>query len=435
MRLNSLRFTNYRLFSDLTVPVRERLTVIVGENNAGKTSVLEGAAVALGTLLSELGVVPRVEIRETDVRVEESGLGEDADLQAQYPIRIFARGHWGDKGLWWTRGLDAEANSATDEYSESTVGILQELRQGIKTGDKTLLLPVFAYYGFCRSQEYPQKKRTSSTKRRVRTDAYAGCLDGIINTQQMMGWFRKMVEQSRQQGDGLGATPELGAIYQALEACFMDMTGYSGVAIRYNADIDDLDISYATTEGMRTCIPMSRLGSGHYGVISLIADIAYRMAVLNPQLEGRVLEKTEGIVLVDEITSHLHPRLRQRVIGYLTRTFPKVQFIVTTHSPEVVSSVHTENLIILKDGWVMMPRSQVYGKDVKSVLREIMGVDDRPDEVVQLFDLFYEYLKQQNFSEAERVLDELDELREYHDPEVCSCRVKLRLEKVRGGVA
>ena len=81
-------------------------------------------------------------------------------------------------------------------------------------------------------------------------------------------------------------------------------------------------------------IPVNQLSDGYKSTMSLVADIAYRMAVLNPQLLGDVCNETDGIVLIDEVDLHLHPKWQQRILGDLTEIFPKVQFIISTHAPE-----------------------------------------------------------------------------------------------------
>lgn len=84
----------------------------------------------------------------------------------------------------------------------------------------------------------------------------------------------------------------------------------------------------------------------------------------------------------------MHPAWQQRILKDLTRIFPKVQFIVSTHAPAVINSVKSENLLILKDNQAEKTAQQVYGKDVNSVLGEIMGVSERPKEVAELFESF-----------------------------------------------
>ena len=131
----------------------------------------------------------------------------------------------------------------------------------------------------------------------------------------------------------------------------------------------ELDVYYSESDGQRMRIPLSQLSDGYKGVISLVADIAYRMATLNPQLGMDILEKVDGVVLIDEVDLHLHPAWQQKVLNNLTDIFPNVQFIVTTHAPSVINSVKKENIRMLSDGEVVETDNQVYGKDINSVLK------------------------------------------------------------------
>ena len=126
------------------------------------------------------------------------------------------------------------------------------------------------------------------------------------------------------------------------------------------------------------------MSDGYKNTLSMISDIAYRMAVLNPQLGEHVLDKTPGIILIDEIDLHLHPEWQQTILNDLQNVFPKVQFIITSHAPVVINSVEREHIRILDNGHVYMPVVQTYGRDVNSILREVMGVGERPADVQQL---------------------------------------------------
>ena len=111
--------------------------------------------------------------------------------------------------------------------------------------------------------------------------------------------------------------------------------------------------------------------------LSMIGDIAYRMAVLNPTLGDQVLEKTPGVVLIDEIDLHLHPQWQQTILSDLHAIFPEIQFIVSSHAPAVINSVPREQIRILDHGEIYMPAAQTYGRDANSILREVMNVSDR----------------------------------------------------------
>ena len=108
---------------------------------------------------------------------------------------------------------------------------------------------------------------------------------------------------------------------------------------------------------------MDEMSDGYKNTLSMIGDIAYRMAVLNPILGEQVLEKTPGIVLIDEIDLHLHPQWQQTILSDLHAIFPKVQFIVSSHAPAVINSVLREQIRILDYGAIYMPAAQTYGRD------------------------------------------------------------------------
>lgn len=144
------------------------------------------------------------------------------------------------------------------------------------------------------------------------------------------------------------------AVCRAVEKCFFFITGFNDVNVQYNLDTDDLDLIY-TSQNKKVRIPLSKLSDGYKCTISLIADIAYRMALLNPQLNENVLEITNGIVLIDEIDLHLHPEWQKRIISDLRNIFPKIQSIVSTHAPSVINSVKSENLILLEGEQARVP--------------------------------------------------------------------------------
>lgn len=435
MRLYKLHLENYRLFTSLDVQLHDQLTVLVGNNGAGKTSILEGAVIAVGTMLTKLDGVSGASIGKKDAHLESFEMGSSDDVQAMYPVIIRAEGMFNGAYIEWARSLNTSKGSTTVTEAANLISISEMIQKRLRDGDPNMILPVIAYYGTGRLGENQREKKSDLFKPASRTNGYIDCLDGAANLKLMMSWFKKMtVKKYQRQERNLGPVPELEVVRQVLRMCFASITGFPDVDVMYNLDTDELDIYYTDASGLQACIPMSQMSAGYKGTLSLIADIAYRMATLNPQLLDRVLQETSGVILIDEIDLHLHPAWQKRILADLTQIFPKVQFIVSTHAPAVINSIHSENLVILKDSQVLAAGSQVYGKDVKSVLAEIMGVDDRPDEISQLFSEFYSALDSKEYVAAGQVLDQIDELRDYHDPEVAKCRVKLKMEKIRGGV-
>lgn len=431
MKIQNLVLHNFRAFENLEIEFNPQLTVIVGQNGVGKTTILEAAAIAAGTLLHSLDGVSGSGIKRTDAHYKYFEMGSVIDVQAQYPVEVTAVGKMGNnqEHVVWTRALNSENGKTTVGGAREMIEISKEYQERLRNGDTTLTMPVIAYYGTGRLWDTHREKRGDILKKNTRTNGYIDSLDGMPNVKLMLNWFQRMAMK-----DGQRANPslEFAAVRGAMEKCFSLLTGTESVQIQLDSDTLEIMIVYLDEKRNWVRMPLNQMSDGYRCTLSLIADIAYRMATLNPQLSENILTETDGVVLIDEIDLHLHPAWQQRVLSDLTNIFPKVQFIVTTHAPAVINSVKSENLVILKDYQVEKVQSQVYGKNVKSVLNEIMGATERPPEVAKLFDEFYAQLARKEFDSAQNTLDKIYELRENHDEEVASCMVKLKLERIRG---
>lgn len=199
--------------------------------------------------------------------------------------------------------------------------------------------------------DYHREKQSDVFETNNRMNGYVDCMDGTANIKLMMNWFAKMTVQKYQNLElGMGGIPELEAVYSAMETCYKRITGSESVKMQYDVGTKELEVAYQYKDRKWMRMPINQLSDGYKSIVSLVADIAYRMAVLNPQLLRNVCKETEGIVLIDEVDLHLHPTWQQRILGDLREIFPKVQFIVTTHAPAVISTVKSENIILLNDG-------------------------------------------------------------------------------------
>ncbi|MCM1089791.1 MAG: AAA family ATPase [Butyrivibrio sp.] len=434
MTIKNIVLKNYRCFEDIEIDFHEKLTVIVGDNGSGKTSILEGVAVSLGTMFMGLDGQAGLSINKKDVRLKAYSMGESEDVQPQFPVEITAIGDIDGQEITWKRSLNGENGNTTVKDAKAMIDVAKSYQKRLRDGDATLVLPIIAYYGTGRLWDYHREKKTDTFKDNTKTNGYIDSLDGTANIKLMMNWFKKKTLQKIQKrSEGVREFKELLIVYQAMSKCYERITGYQNVDFSYNLDTNEIECCYIDEDGFRMNIPLSQMSDGYKSTISLIADIAYRMAVLNPQQGMNVIDNTDGVVLVDEVDLHLHPEWQHRILGDLQEIFPRVQFIVTTHAPAVISSAKSENLVILKDYEVMDANAEIYGNDVNSILKDIMGVSERNPVIAALFSQFYSLLNEGRYDEAEKILDEIDGQRDYHDKEVAADRVKLRLERIRGG--
>ena len=153
--------------------------------------------------------------------------------------------------------------------------------------------------------------------------------------------------------------------------------------------------------------PWSELSDGYHVFIALVADVARRAVMLNEFDGAEAPEHVEGVVLIDEIDLHLHPRWQRTALPKLRDVFPKLQLIVTTHSPQVLSSVENRHIRRLIDGRLQEHPVFVEGRDTNAILREYMCTDDRDDKGVADLNRLHRAIDRGDRVEAERIHREL----------------------------
>lgn len=435
MYLKSLELQNFRAFENLKIDFHESLTVILGANGAGKTTIMEGIAIALSSMFVKMDGLSALRINRFQARLKAYKIGSTKDVQEQYPVIVKASAYVPslseNKEIQWERGLNSSKGQTVYGEASQITALGVEYQKALREGNTQICLPLIAYYGTGRLWDYHRNKQTDVFEKSNRLNGYIDCVDGTANVKLMMNWFMKMTIQKYQNQElGLEPIPELEAVYSAMIECYSRITGYKNVTMQYSMATKELEVAYIDDNNNAMRMPINQLSDGYKSMISLVADIAYRMAVLNPQHLGDVCKNTDGVVFIDEIDLHLHPAWQQRVLDDLRAIFPKVQFIVTTHAPAVINTVPKECIRILKNNTVKNAPIETYGKDANSVLTAIMDSDERPAPVKERFNEFYNALAADDIDTARKILNELkDELGDDY-PDITSCEVKLDLAEM-----
>ena len=430
MRIKQLTLKNFRQFSDIDIDFEEDITVLVGINGSGKTTVMDALAIALGTAFTALDGLSGKMIRKQDARLKSYRLGLSEDVQSQYPVRVLANAQCNNQNVTWMRTLNGENGSTTIKDANDFIQIFREYQAKVREGNQTITLPIIAYYGTGRLWDYHREKKVNVFKSDSRTKGYIDSLDGTANLKLMLNWFRKQtIEKMECLERGDEVSPVLDAVYAAMQKSYSLATKHDGVKIRYSLNTNELIVYYTDDNGMKMHIPLNQMSDGYKSTISLVADIAYRMAILNPQFGNDTIKETTGIVLIDEVDLHLHPAWQQRILDDLRTIFPKVQFIVSTHAPAVIHSINAKHLRIIKDNHVENPPLETYGKDANGIFRSVMKVSERPSLVMERFQDFHNALDDEDYEKAENILNALEK-QIGEDPEIAACRVQLELEKI-----
>jgi len=417
MLIKSLKLKNYRSFEEFNITFDDTLTVIVAENGVGKSSVLDAVSVALGQFVGgfdtgrDSGFVPddaRLVITNTDSTTHM------IEMESMYPIELIATGIVDGKEEEWSRKLTGNKSRTT--YGKATVlnqyakKIQDEVRQ-----KESVSLPIISYYGTGRLWNQKQIVK-ESTNHQSRLFGYDKALEPASTYKEFAKWFEdeskaeydKIVEMI-QRGESINsslieASTALQNIREAVNIC-LRVSGWEN--IRYNSKFKKI-IATHPTQGV---IPIERLSDGVRSMLAMTADIAYRCTKLNPHLNNAPKE-TKGIVQIDEIEMHLHPRWQQEVIPNLREAFPLIQFIITTHSPQVLSGIKNEAIRILADSKVYSAPLGTEGAEASRILKRVFGVELRaPQNSVTIkLNEYLDLVYNDKWDEALALREELDNI-------------------------
>ena len=230
----------------------------------------------------------------------------------------------------------------------------------------------------------------------------------------LLDWIRAQVSASQQRQE---ETTALAVMKQAIAGCVEDAE-----SIYYDERYKDA-IVIMTHLGHQM---FRYLSDGQRIMLTLVGDLVKRAVTLNPNLGKDVLHLTPGVVVIDELDLHLHPRWQRRVIHDLKRTFPQIQFIATTHSPQLIGEALPHEIRILEDGAVSIPQRS-YGVDSSRILEEVMHASPRNRDTKELLSRLAELIDREDLAAAKKALREVEDKLGQDDPEVTGASTLISL--------
>jgi predicted ATP-binding protein involved in virulence len=402
MNIQSIKIQNFRnVGEERTFFLNSHFTVFIGINGKGKSTILHALRVLSGSYF--LGI-PNSEVKSRHIHRDEIRCIEsNFQLVPQFPVLVEATGTFPgmETPITWRRQWLEGKSSVTTMASD--VGNIKEIATSnyteiTKKGNDQVSLPLIAFFGISRAvgagRVTPQS-RIQKIGRIVFREGYQDWdeMRAIkFHYREWLGRYDMLLKQLKE----YAGTKD--AFFDAIRKAnpYISQVEFSGGELWAKAKIDDQETNL---------IPIGLHSDGIHYFTEMVAELAYRCVVLNGFKEGKAIEEATGIVMVDELDLHLHPKWQRHVVGDLKAAFPNIQFVVTTHSPFIVQSLKSEELIILdeqikKDGDPDM-------KGIEDVAANEMGVEDVPRseaflEMQKVAEQYYTLIRQGKTSNAHK---------------------------------
>lgn len=446
MELKQLNLENFRCYKSLSVKFHPKLTVLVAINGEGKTSILDALRIGFWPFVSQFDLArtaysdPANTITIDDVHTARLSAADGSEsvqsMMRQLPCEVQLEGEFESGNYQWMRIRKSESKRSqtldgpgTKKIKFLAEGLQEKIRQ---PQGQELTLPLFGYYGTGRL--WSHKRLTSSKKagdkvsKNIRTFAYQDCLDPASSFRQFEEWFSHTFKVAREQQikalekDQLLKLEDTNAfqlikVVQTTVDRILEPLGWHG--LEYSQQLEQSLILHHPQQGV---LKVSQLSDGIKNMLGMVADIAYRCVLLNSHLGLHAADNTSGVILIDEVDMHLHPQWQQSVLGSLSKAFPSLQFVVTTHSPQVLTTVASESIRVIKEGEMFAAPKGSQGAEASRLLKSIFGVDVRPplqentkklEEYAQLV-----YADQWPTERALQLRQELDEIFAHEEPKL-----------------
>lgn len=424
--LRKLTLTNFRGYEAFEIIFNKKLNVIVAENGAGKTSILDAIAIGYGAMLTRFPKVIGKTFEKNDLRI-------DFDNKAVPYMRVALESY---SNIIWDRTQARNQTKTTKNLIPKPKG-LKELNDYVDTiVDKEYKenisgyqIPLIMYYGTSRAVLKSPMRKRNFKKEFSRFEALSGSLEANSDFTRLFQWFDAMQNEENKQlkikRDLDYKLPILEAVRNSLNIVLPELK---------NPRIETRPLRFVVdkfVDGKKVEFSINQLSDGYKTVLAMVMDISARMAEANPHLSNS--NESEALIMIDEVDLHLHPRWQQNILIDLQEAFQNAQFIVTTHSPQVLTSIPNQAIQLISNSRLYAAPMGTEGAEASRVLKRVFGVDLRPQnnsitiKLNKYLDLVYED-KWAN-EETLKLKEELDNIFKGEEPALTEAELYIENRK------
>lgn len=432
MKVTKLTMKSFRGIDDLTLDFDPKVNVLIGVNGIGKSSILECLAILLTPFIqySRFPENPSDSYRSYSLnfrfnKKEKEKLRifkeEDINNNSQSSrALIFVNSEQANWSIKRERGVSVQSEDDLTSVKKMTFSLSEKVKK-----NPVQSIPIIVYYAVSRTS-FDISLEISESSQLQQVDAYDQALEEkAVSFKPFFTWFRTLedLENEERRENSTYRDPKLEAVRKAISSVEPEFS---------NLRVRRAPLRMTVAKGGKELI-IDQLSDGEKCLLAMVGDLARRLAIANPGLSEPL--EGEGVVLIDEIELHLHPKWQRDIIPKLTRTFPNCQFIMTTHSPQVVSDVHPNQIYVLEstdNGVIAYHPDSSYGRDSNRILEDLMGVPERPERIKASLHRLFELIDDGQVNEARQLRQQLEQEIGVDEPEFSKADVLIWGQEVLG---
>lgn len=419
MKVSKIHLYNFRGISDLELNLNGKSAVLFGINGVGKSTVLRGIDLLYANIIAKLlkSSKPLAELTEDDIQYGKTKSKVSAEFS--FSTGDIIEYHRWIGSLGEKRHSNIALKTIVDYFQKQYINENYEDASGnlvVVEDDKNM--PVFVNYGVNRLViDIPLKSLKQADFRKL--SAFDKAIESKIDFSSLFEWFRWKEDLENQEKvirqDIKYENRDLRAVRKAMSAMFDDFNNIRVERQTLTMIVEKDGIS----------LNLNQLSDGEKCTIALLGDLARRLAIANPILENPL--EGEGVVLIDEIELHMHTQWQRKVLGILNKTFPNIQFIITTHSPQVLGEVDSNYIIYTlkkRHGEVSAEAcGSLYGWDSNAILEEMLETDSTTSYIKEITGFMFQALENKDYDIAESYANEIDKLTRGRNESVAKVRI------------
>ena len=428
MKITKLRLENFRGFSgvhEFELP-DENITAIVGVNGAGKTSVLDACAIVLHEMLKEKIYEFHFE-QEPQIIFSEYNITKNTTYSY---IRSYI-----NREINQTDGfIDIYRDFRTNKKNNNN----QKNKLSVNDFFSTKPFPIIKSFPFRR--HFIGQRALINYGGSSKNDngnwwwPHVNAFEPAINYNHIVSWYLQQINiennEKVKRKDFDYELPTISAIKKAIQHFLQSLEGTDLKGIALDVSPYNRTQQILMIQKTDAYMEFNQLSAGEKMMLGMVLDIAYRMSIANPQLENPL--QTDGIILIDEIELHLHPKWQMSVLQALSKTFQNIQFIVTTHSPLVINQLNSKQLLILDNFNIIEGKKlhNTYGRDINAIVSDFMGAAERPHNIKKQLKEIEDLLNENvpNIALASEKLDTLKSIIDPNDYEILKLETLIAIE-------